>query len=164
MIQSPADHIALANAAEAERDASFDRCDTDGFVSQAASGMMAQLHRKNAEIAECGGVWLFRKLILTDLNGNDVGARLVQTKFGQRWRVDESDEWLPVAPKRASTLGKRGFIESERIEVAPAKAVHWAPSGARGFSGLGSVQTIIVRIDGKKGWHAAGRPNPDQAA
>ena len=46
-----------AEAAEHERNAaeSFERCDTDGWASQAASGLNAQLNRRLATIADNGG-------------------------------------------------------------------------------------------------------------
>lgn len=149
-----------AKAAQHEQDArdSFERCDTDGFLSQWASQQMSALERTNARIAEVGGVWTFSRLQLLTTDGEATDARLVETKYGQRWRLNSTDQWLPVSPKRESTLGKHGYREVELREVAPAKAIHWAPPGARGLSGASMVQVVIIRTDDAKGWRPAGAP------
>lgn len=152
-----------AQAAQHRQDSadSFDRCDTDGFVSQWASDMNAIKADKNARIADHGGMWTFRRLRLTDLDGNVIeDARQVQTRYGMKWRSDSLDLWAPVAPARVSTLAKRGVAEVEEFAVAPATAIHWSPSGARGISGATSVQTIIIRTDAEKsdGWRPYGEP------
>ena len=154
-----------AEAAQHERNAaeSFERCDTDGFLSQWASDMNAQLARRNAAIAEHGGQWLFERTVLETLEGELVAdARAVDTRYGRRWRVDSADAWLPYMPARESTLGKRGYRERVIEELAPAKAIHWSPPGARGMSGATSVQVVIIRtdLDGREGrqWRPAGPP------
>lgn len=140
-----------AEAAQHERNAaeSFDRCDTDGFVSQWASGLNADLARTKAQIAENGGRCTFARLRLVRIDTGEVvaDARKVQTRYGSKWRIDSTDEWLPFMPARESTLAKRGYREVEQFETAPATAKHWAPGNARGLSGACSVQTIIVRTD-----------------
>lgn len=142
-----------AQAARHEQDAadSFERCDTDGFVSQWASGLNAQVARANADIAEAGGVATFERLYLRRLDGERVDARRVKTRFGLRWRIDETDEWLPYRPARASTLEKRGYVEETEYAVAPAKAQTWAPGNARGLSGATSVQVVTFRTDELEG-------------
>lgn len=148
-----------ANAAE-----SFDRCDTDGFVSQWASGVNAAKADMNARIADAGGVWTFERVVLTRADGTDVAdARVVDTRYGRRWRVDSADAWLPYMPARKSTLAKRGYGERVETVVAPAQAIHYSPPGARGFSGLTSVSTIIIRTDAKKsdGWRPVGPPESE---
>lgn len=140
---------------------SFERCDTDGFLSQWASGINAQLKRRQATIAEHGGLWTFERVVLEKLDGTPVGdARIVQTRYGRRWRSDQEDVWLPVRPARESTLAKRGFRERSEVEVAPAEAIHWSPPGARGISGASSVSVVIIRTDRPKreGWEPCGAP------
>jgi len=153
-----------ASAAQHEKDAadSFDRCDTDGFVSQACSGLNAQLDRAKADIAEADGQWTFERTVLVEIASGKVvtDARVVRTRYGMKYRIDRTDEWLPYHPARESTLAKKGYREAHEEAVAPAKAIHWSPSNAKGFSGLGSVQTIIIRTDATKadGWHPVGPP------
>lgn len=149
-------------AARHEREAaeSFERCDTDGFLSQWGSGMNAELARRSADIAEAGGVWTFERTRLQTADGQPTDARMVDTRYGRRWRLDSTDQWLPYMPARESTLGKRGYREVTETEVAPAKAIHWAPEGARGLSGATSVQTVIIRTDRpeREGWRPVGAP------
>ena len=144
----------------ADAAASFERCDTDGFVSQWASEQMSGLKSRQADIAEAGGVWTFERLQLVKADGTPTDAREVNTRYGRKWRLDSTDQWLPWSPARESTLGKRGYREVRETEVAPARAIHWAPEGARGLSGATSVQTIIIRTDRPKseGWYPVGAP------
>jgi hypothetical protein len=138
---------------------SQERSDTDGFLSQWASGMNAQLRSRQAEIAEHGGLWTFERTILEHLDGTPVeGARLVHTRYGDKWRIDATDEWLPYRPARVGTLARKGYREINVQEIAPARAEHWAPPGAKGLSGATSVQTIIRRHDrsSKEGWRPVG--------
>lgn len=58
----------LAAEAESARQESYERSDTDGFVSQWASGLTAQKHRLQAELAESGGKT--EASALFDTNGN----------------------------------------------------------------------------------------------
>lgn len=143
------------NAAE-----SFDRCDTDGFVSQWASGINARVADRNAEIADHGGMWTFERVVLERTDGTPVEARAVQTRYGMKWRVDATDSWLAYRPARVSTLAKHGYRERTETEVAPARAITSAPAGARGFSGLTSVSVVIIRTDARKadGWFPVGAP------
>lgn len=138
-------------AAQHERDAaeSFERCDTDGFVSQWASGLNAQAARTNAMIAENGGLATFVRTRLVSIEtGEPVeDARKVQTRYGAKWRIDSTDEWLPYAPARESTLAKRGYREVDEFATAPALAKLAAPKGARGLSGATSVYVAVVRTD-----------------
>lgn len=104
---------------------SFDRCDTDGFLSQWASGICAQRDDHAADVAELGGLWTFPALF--DLNGKLVAAKLIQTAYGLRWGVLQTDDpnssvvkWLAFAPARKSTLEKHGFREG--TVLAPAYA------------------------------------------
>lgn len=149
-------------AAQHRQDAadSWERSDTDGFLSQWASGINAQVHDRQAEIEEAGGVWVFGRLTLETLEGEATDARLVQTRYGAKWRLDSTDQWLPVQPARESTLAKHGYREREELQTAPAKAISWAPEGARGLSGATSVQVIIIRTDRPKreGWYPVARP------
>jgi hypothetical protein len=140
-----------AEAAQHEQNAaeSFDRCDTDGFVSQWASGINAQVARRQADIVENGGVWTFRRVRLADAETGEIvaDARRVKTRYGLKWRIDSTDEWLPYEPARDSTLRKHGYVEVEEFATAPAKAKSWSPSNARGLSGATSVCVVIVRTD-----------------
>lgn len=64
---------------------SFERCDTDGFLSQKANDVTAQVYDYQAEIVENGGRASF--LCLFDLDGNVVPAVYVESNFGYREMV-----------------------------------------------------------------------------
>jgi hypothetical protein len=156
------DHRKAAAQQRSAADESFERCDTDGFVSQWAHAINAQVHDRQADIAAEGGVWAFQRTRLETLDGELVSdARVVRTRYGTKWRVDSTDAWLPYQPARETTLAKRGYREVSELEIAPAKAITWAPSGARGMSGATSVQVIIIRTDRpeRDGWQPCGAPS-----
>lgn len=137
-------------ARQHERDAidSFDRCDTDGFVSQWASGVMAQEARLNAHLAEHGGTDDFAALF--DLDGNLVAAKLIDGQYGLCWGLLESDDpssritrFIGAFPRRASTMARKGFYEGT---VRCAAHVVVRGSGT-GLSGALTVRPYTTRND-----------------
>lgn len=102
---------------------SFERCDTDGFLSQWGHDQMARVYEALAGLAENGGKSTF--VYLADLNGNLVNAKVIPSKFsGSCWMLlDENNkatgEFAPWKPARKNTLAKRGYqeIEVEREAV-----------------------------------------------
>jgi len=121
---------------------SFERCDTDGWASQAAQGLMGQLNRRLATIADNGGKAEF--LVLLDLDGNIVPAKLIETQYGQKFAIFDSfddmkdgniEAWVNPWVKRRSTLANKGY-KLGQIE-APAHACH--AGGGKGLAGMASV-------------------------
>src|SRR6476661_6496069 len=110
------EHRAAAQAADQAAYDSFERCDTDGFLSQWASGLNAQKHRLQAEIEDNGGKWEFPALF--DLDGNLVPAKLISTRYGMSWAL------LDPANPEGSFLGF--FNDSQAL--APCMS---APSASR---------------------------------
>lgn len=95
---------------------SFDRCDTDGFLSQWAAGQMSHIYEALAALADAGGEWTFT--YLADLDGNLVNARQIRGKFGPCWMILDDEgkatgEFAPWRPAKESTLAKRGYKEVE---------------------------------------------------
>lgn len=95
---------------------SFKRCDTDGFLSQGCSSIMADLYEKQAWLLDQGGTHEFPALF--DLDGNLVAAKIVETQYGRKWGLLVSDnpnsrivKFLAYKPKRKSTLERNGFRE-----------------------------------------------------
>lgn len=80
---------ARASACIQEAADSFERCDTDGFLSQWASGINASLYERKAEIAENGGKWKFRGLYEGDRR---VLAKAISARYGVCWMLDASEE------------------------------------------------------------------------
>lgn len=143
-------------AARHEQDAvdSFERSDTDGFVSQWASGVCAREDRLKAAVAENGGRWRFPALFTLD--GELVAAKAVETRFGFAFGILESDDprsrfvsWFNPSEARSSDRqwtndGKKGYRVG--YVLAPAR-VELKGSGT-GLAGALSVSAVAVRTDG----------------
>lgn len=126
------DYRQAAAAADAAADASFERCDTDGFLSQWAHGITAQKYRLQAQIEDAGGLWFFPTLQDGD---RKVDAKLIDGKFGRCWMLADA-EYARYGRKfvgfgATRILRKLGLHEGE--EPAPAIAV--IRGKGRGLSG-----------------------------
>lgn len=139
-----------AKAKQHERDAaeSFDRCDTDGCVSQWASGVMADEARLNAYLADNGGMDNFRALF--DLDGNLVPAKLINGKFGPCWGLLANDDpssqitrFIGAFPRRPGTMTSKGFYEG--TVRCPAHVV--LGGSGTGLSGALTVRPYTTRND-----------------
>jgi len=124
---------------------SFDRCDTDGFLSQWASNLCSQLDHTNANLLEGGGVYEFEAVF--DLQGNYVPAVKINTRYGSAWSlVDSSGKFLnppvflPFNPVRASTIKNKGYTIGRVIRKAHAK--------------LAGEKNVGVSIVPSEGWTA----------
>jgi hypothetical protein len=114
MTHTPAEWRAMAGQKRQDAEDSFERCDTDGFVSQWASGCMAQLYEYCAQIAENGGKASFPALF--DLDGQPVNAKLVAGKWDWCWLLLDGNgkslgKFVPHSPSKPSTLERRGYRE-----------------------------------------------------
>jgi hypothetical protein len=143
---------AQATAADKEAFDSFERCDTDGFLSQWALGLTAQEKRAQARILENGGKSEFPALL--DLEGNLVPAKLIDTRYGRKFAVFASTEdalaygsniieWVNpfVRPK---TLEVKGY----RLGRVLAKAKADIAGSGTGLAGAASCHVVVVRTDG----------------
>jgi hypothetical protein len=73
---------------------SFERCDTDGFLSQWASDCSARLLLEEADLAENNYLWGFATL--GDKDGKLVPNKKIATKFGYAYAVFASFADLAV--------------------------------------------------------------------
>ena len=94
---------------------SFERCDTDGFLSQGAAEAMARLFGLCAEIAENGGKFTFEGVADAEMNLLD--AELCMTRYGYAWRIerDGNVEWFNESqakdPERRKAANlRKGFV------------------------------------------------------
>lgn len=140
------DYRAKAAAArQAERD-SFDRCDTDGFVSQWVSGLSARKYDLMASIEENGGRHEFLGLYQGERR---VKARMIFTRFGSSWLLHEDEvELIQARGKKFMPTGfnsriLKQFGLEERWEMAPAYATY--SGNGTGLSGLASCSVVAVR-------------------
>lgn len=139
----------MARDCEKESRDSFERCDTDGALSQWASGITAQKYRLQADVAENGGMAAFSALF--DLEGHLIPAREVYGQYGSFWSLldsegDRTGEIFSESKARNDKVkirndAKKGFYVGEVL--APARVI------TRGQS-VTSVSCFIDRADG--GW------------
>lgn len=121
---------------------SFERSDTDGFLSQWANGLTAQKHRMQAEILENDGMYRFVGLYNGDVR---VKAKLISTKYGTCWllRDDEADKYgrrfIPFGSN--SRVQKRlGLKERDELDKA------YADIRGKGYGMSGSCWVQAIRI------------------
>jgi hypothetical protein len=119
-----------ANDAEQARQDSWERSDTDGFLSQWAHGINAELYRTRADIADAGGVADFVGLYEGDrrvlAKMITVADRYAPWKSNRVWLVNDAD---PVAAKRKfiptgmkSRVQKQlGLCERKEVDFADAR-------------------------------------------
>jgi hypothetical protein len=122
---------------------SFDRCDTDGFLSQWASDISAELYEREAQIRRDGGQAEFWGLFSL-ATGERLPAKIIQGRFGSCWLNQRTHQFFPHLPVRKSTLAKRGV--EERREMAAARAV--ISGSGKGLSGCANARVITIRTDG----------------
>lgn len=120
---------------------SFDRCDTDGFLSQWALGLSAGRDRRNAEILEHGGCARFRVLVT---QGNRVlDARMIDGEYGPVWILD--DDEVEAFARRFIPIGERSRVQ-KRLGLR--EIMMWRPARAiikgrgTGLSGTAYVGVI----------------------
>lgn len=143
------EHLTAAAQSEQRKQESWDRSETDGFLSQWASGITADLARTRAEIVANGGRSTFPALF--DLSGNLVAAKLIDAVYGLTWALLSSDDptskfagFVTAFPKRTSTIARKGYREGS--VSAPAYAD--TEGSGTGLSGATSVGVVVRRADG----------------
>lgn len=124
---------AIAAKAEVARQESFERCDTDGFLSQAAGQLAASVYRLQADIIESGGQLWFTGLFTLD--GKRVRAKIIRTKYGLVWAFcDAADnltgKFISVIISE-KTLAKKGFKEEQELAPCVADSKEWAAYARR---------------------------------
>lgn len=142
----------MARGQERAKEESFDRCDTDGFLSQWAHGVLARQYLLAADIAENGGVDDFPALF--DLDGTIVPAKIVKTKFGSKWLVLDSWDgvyeygkgnavaWLPLLDYETVEEDGHHFNKPSKRSIAAL-----AKKGYR--YGWVTMKACVVGLDGK---------------
>lgn len=130
---------------EEDKRESFARCDTDGFLSQWASGIYAELNRRKAEILRDGGHAEFP--VLVDISTGEVIATKIfsfANKFGGknlRWKIEGYNrKWIPVGEK-SRVQKQMGFCEETRWFPADAETA----SNGTGLSGSVWIQDVMKK-------------------
>lgn len=132
---------------------SWERSDTDGFMSQWAYDMTTRVELLKADVADNGGVWEFPVLV-DERTGEVVPARMVNTRYGSKWAVFATDmdanltdgevvRWVGLGDKALSNKGYKVGMQER-----PAKVV--TQGAGNGLAGAFTVQPVVVPADGVK--------------
>jgi len=144
----------LREAAQASRqraEDSFQRCDTDGFLSQWASGLTAQQFDRQAEIAERNGRWNFPVLI-EHASGRVVSRKLLPGRWHngiwlrEVWTLHPDDRAKfarGTIPSGSNSRVQKALGLVEGTELAPAVAV--VTGSGTGLSGNAWVAVVRRR-------------------
>lgn len=109
----------------AEKLASQDRSDTDGFLSQHASGLMAFRDNLNAEILRNGGYWWF--YVLVDRNGDIIADKIHKDNYSTRryWQL-----WSGPAKKYDRFFIPFGAKSRVQHQLGMQQVQYWSPAKA----------------------------------
>jgi len=150
----------MSNASELRKEAqehmmaaerSFERCDTDGFLTQYAHGLSADKKMLQADIEERGGTWPFVRLFKGD---REVDAKMIRGKYGLVWMLSVDEEkalgrrFIPVDASQDSDRKSRSRVQVDLglhqayVEL-PAMAV--IQGSGTGLSGSAWV-TVVEKI------------------
>jgi len=133
------------------RENSWERSDTDGFLTQWAAGINSSLSIRKAEIAENGGLWDFPALCDAKTGERIKAKRVyVANKFAP-WNgdvacwivLDENDKAILWLPAGAKSRKQKALGFCEKRELAPADAV----LEGRGHGLSGSCWVSVIRKD-----------------
>jgi len=145
--KTASEHRADRAAALQRQYDSFERSDTDGCLSQHASGLEASAAASRAFLAECEGQWLFPCLMHDDGRGpRRVDAKLIQTQYGWCWMLAPAEEQRfdrKFIPDGQKSKVQKKFKLYESAEWADAY-VHTGGEG-KGLSGFALAHTMVLR-------------------
>ena len=132
--------------------ASWERSDTDGFVSQWCHSLARDEALLNAKIAENNGLHRFLGLY----HGNRrVSAKIITTRFGVCWFLKPNEvnyfgrKFIPTGSK--SRIQKKLGLR-EALEWDKAKAI--TTGSGTGMSGLATCHVVAVRVGDEWGLNA----------
>jgi hypothetical protein len=145
-----------AAADRKRREDSWNRSDTDGFLSQWGSDLSARLSNAKADLLDNDRLAKFSGLFEGDRR---VKAREIRTKFGSSWLLHEDE--VDLIDRRGKVFlpwGPRSRIHKElglsvRTELAPAWACFGGGEG-KGLSGCHNVHVKTFRTGDKWGQDA----------
>jgi len=149
---------AQAHRCDEARYESEQRSDTDGFLSQWASNLSANLYETEASIREAGGVASFPGLYSLSQPDYRIPAILIDGQYGRCWAVIYPATRKFTGEFITAWMGERGCKKHnvmERPEMAPAHAE--IIGKGKGLSGTAWV--VAVREDG--GWSPSCKPIAD---
>lgn len=153
MTTTAAEYRQMAQERRERSAESFERCDTDGFLSQWASDLTAQQYDLQADILDNGGRSTFIGLYEGERR---VKARFITTQYGTSWLLheDETDliqrrgkKFLPTGDN-SRVHKKLGLSEEWELDFAKADIV----GGGTGLAGAASCRVAAVRSHEADRW------------
>jgi len=126
---------------------SLERCDTDGFVSQWASGITAREYEACAKLAEADGWHEF--VALFDLDGNLMDAEQRDGQYGYYWLIKGlpkgvkpffTESSARLGATRYTNDGKKGY----RLGTVRRKGFVTLTGSGSGLAGAMSVRVAVV--------------------
>lgn len=140
---------ARANEAEQEAADSFERCDTDGFLSQWASTLTARKLRAQADLADAGGE--IECSALFNLDGTVASTHLASGKYGPFWVLnDEATErfgkrfYTASGAAKAATRRRNNRAKGFTIGTIRVKGYVTIAGSGKGLSGAASAYVATV--------------------
>jgi hypothetical protein len=123
---------------------SFDRCDTDGFLSQWASGMTARKQRAQADLLEAGG--MIEMSALFNLDGTVASTHRAYGEYGAYWVLNDT---------ASMRFGKRFFRPSKAQKAAIRRKNNAAKGFAEGIIRVAGYVDIVGSGTGLAGCASA---------
>jgi len=118
---------------------SWERSDSDGFLSQWASTQSARIYNLCAEVAENGNKWEFE--VLADAFGNEIeGVTDLKTRYGWVLRLPDGRIFKPSSAKDEKLRRKRDAAKGFQFVRVTKPAVVVSRSEKGGFHLLVSVE------------------------
>jgi hypothetical protein len=132
----------------AARESSWDRCDTDGFVSQWASGLTAHKYLLSAQLADANGATDVRALF--DLDGNLVPSIHGWGQYGEYFIVLDNEErgcrrfFNPSGARNEATAIKNNAAKGFYVGRAMVPGKVEIVGGGTGLSGAANCYPAII--------------------
>ena len=144
---TPAEWLAMAGQSNRTAAESWERSDTDGFLSQWANQKMAAHYRFMAELADNGGKFDFIRL--TDLDGNLLDARIVDGKYGPVWCIRQADgsaKWFNESSARKGATRKAAHEKKGyRLVLVRQDAVYvWGEGNGAGVQPKQGTEGVLI--------------------
>ena len=165
---TPEEWRAKARGNHKEAADSFERCDTDGFMSQWASGVMADEYETCAVLAEDGGLTTTRALFFA---GTDkvASTHFAQGQWGGYWVLNDeateaygkrflNESKASTGEKQRAAMVKKGFTVG-RVQVKGYVALRGKYTVSAGIFPevdalrAGEFEVVETDSDPSKGWY-----------
>jgi hypothetical protein len=151
-VDFPTDHTpeewrAMASNSNRTAAESWERSDTDGFLSQWANQKMAAHYLFMADVAADEGKWNF--IALADLDGNLLDAKIVDGKYGPVWCIRQADgsaKWFNESSARKGATRQAAHTKKGyRLVLLRQDAVYvWGEGTGSGLQPKRDTEGVVI--------------------